>query len=139
MTPSETAEAATRLVAYFGATPIAFDAKASDIGAYRDVVRSIDALIPDASGDGDGAAAAANRIVQLAASLPATRTWMQHYVAHGEAPATLRIYDEPVGPPIETSLGARFVCPNGDFTFYRPSVGTPVPPCPHDGTALVRA
>jgi hypothetical protein len=32
----------------------------------------------------------------------------------------------------------RFECPGGDFVWYRPAVGTPIPPCPTHGPGLVR-
>lgn len=50
--------------------------------------------------------------------------------------------DRAVVPPpggIRVPLGPRYVCPNGDFEYFRRDIAQPVPPCPHDGAELVAA
>ncbi|MET7424248.1 hypothetical protein [Dactylosporangium sp. NPDC005555] len=34
-------------------------------------------------------------------------------------------------------LAPRYVCPNGDYEYFRIDVARPVPTCPHDGADLV--
>lgn len=48
-----------------------------------------------------------------------------------------RDISRPAGDP--GAIGAdRYVCPAGDYVWYRPDVGTRVPNCPDHGAALVR-
>lgn len=44
-----------------------------------------------------------------------------------------------IPPPggIRVPLGPRYVCPNGDFEFFRRDVSQLVPTCPHDGANLI--
>lgn len=43
----------------------------------------------------------------------------------------------PAGDP--GGIGAdRYICPTGDYVWYRPDVGTRIPNCPDHGVALVR-
>jgi hypothetical protein len=32
----------------------------------------------------------------------------------------------------------KYACPHGDYVWYRPAVGTPIPPCPTHGPILIR-
>lgn len=105
-------------------------------------------LVPLARGEGDDATSAANRIVDLAARHEATRAWMKHYADFGTAPGAgaakvaaaeaVRSYEGLPGTMgvIPSQL---YVCPEGDETWYRPSVGTPIPKCKKHGIPLVRA
>jgi hypothetical protein len=48
----------------------------------------------------------------------------------------LRYSGLPGDPP--PAYSGKFGCPNGDYVWYRPTSGTPVPACPTHGVALNR-
>jgi hypothetical protein len=140
MTPRETASAAALLATQIRDAVQGAGAFTPELTGYLGVADGIDALLSDAqSGDDETATVAANRIAQLISSMPETRKWMRDLVETGQPPTTLRVYEGPIVEPLDPTLGIKFTCPNNDFTFYRRTVGTPVPACPHDGSALVRA
>src|SRR3954463_10135018 len=76
---------------------------------------------------------AAGELRDVLARFPRTREWTSEFLAYGLPPevAVLREsgttsppgHGDPVGVP-------KYVCPSGDFTFYRHAVGQPVPACP---------
>ena len=43
----------------------------------------------------------------------------------------------PIGDPGPIDA-ARYTCPHGDYVWYRPEVGTPIPDCPTHHVALTR-
>lgn len=47
-------------------------------------------------------------------------------------------FEAPAGDIQPVGHAARFVCPHGDFAWYRPALGTPLPPCPTHGPGLIR-
>jgi plasmid stabilization system protein ParE len=56
----------------------------------------------------------------------------------------LYVRRDPDGRPnpagtVDVVTAARFSCPHGDYTWYRPEVGSPVPVCPTHNTTLDRA
>lgn len=51
-------------------------------------------------------------------------------------PAVFRGVVPPPGP-VRVPVAPRYVCPNGDYEFFRRDVSQPVPVCPHDGAGLI--
>jgi hypothetical protein len=55
-----------------------------------------------------------------------------------EQPVVTRGIIQPAGDP-GLVVADRFACPRGDYVWYRPDVGTPVPECPDHHIALIRS
>jgi hypothetical protein len=51
-------------------------------------------------------------------------------------PAVFRGVVPPPGP-VRVPVAPRYVCPNGDYEFFRRDVSQPIPVCPHDGAGLI--
>jgi hypothetical protein len=52
--------------------------------------------------------------------------------------STHRIF-QPLPGDVDPVLHAgKYVCPHGDYVWYRPYVGTPIPPCPTHGPVLTK-
>jgi len=80
----------------------------------------------------------ANRILDLTSQDPRASAWMQTAL-FGESADTLRGY-EPLagGGPAHVPANSRWVCPQCGFEWRVLRAGRPLPPCPRDGSALVR-
>ena len=50
----------------------------------------------------------------------------------------LRGFDPLPGDPDPVIHAGKYVCPQGDFVWYRPSVGTPIADCPSHGPVLIK-
>ncbi|NJN87077.1 MAG: hypothetical protein HC881_13255 [Leptolyngbyaceae cyanobacterium SL_7_1] len=73
-----------------------------------------------------------NSILELLATQDATREWIAAFLQDKQQPEHLRSFSPLPGPPSIVSA-AKFVCPQGDYIWYRPRVGIEPPPCPtHD-------
>lgn len=75
-----------------------------------------------------------SNILDLLARRDATRVWMEEFLEGAEgrtaaAPQRVRGYSPPPGRA-DPIAAQRYVCPNGDYEWYRQRVGTPVPECP---------
>ena len=95
-------------------------------------------LIVAASGSDEPARRAANRIVETVSKNDVARDWMRtELVGHVEGGGQLRIFEQIPGASGTIHADA-YVCPQGDYTWYLPMVGVPVPVCPTHNVALVR-
>jgi hypothetical protein len=70
-----------------------------------------------------------NRILELLAQQDATREWLARFLQDIQQPEHLRGFSPLPGQPSIVSA-AKFVCPQGDYTWHRPRVGVEPPPCP---------
>ena len=70
-----------------------------------------------------------NQILELLAGQDSTREWLSGFLQDKQQPESLRTF-RPL--PGHTSIvnAAKFVCPHGDYTWYRPRVGMEPPLCP---------
>ena len=78
-----------------------------------------------------------NRILKLVANQEATRTWMAAFLEHNVPPEVARFYSPLPGQVSTVSGVARYVCPQGDYVWYRRSVGEPIPLCPTHQLELI--
>jgi hypothetical protein len=69
-----------------------------------------------------------------------TREWVSEFLGQRVPPAVTRAFEfqPPPGDPAPVSA-TKYVCPQGDYCWYRVSIGRPVPNCPTHGLALVVA
>jgi len=109
-------------------------AEAEQVGAEAEGVdRELDNLLAEA----EQGRKVASLILDLLARHDATRAWMREFLEGAEeatappaaAPPGVRGYSPPPGRA-DPIAAQKFVCPNGDFEWYRQRVGTPVPECP---------
>jgi hypothetical protein len=61
-----------------------------------------------------------------------------HYRPPYQQPAHWRDIVSPAGDP-GLVVADRYACPHGDYVWYRPDVGTPVPDCPDHHVPLARS
>jgi hypothetical protein len=82
----------------------------------------------------------ANVILGILCSHEATRQWVSEFLEQHQPPEVTRAFSfQPiVGNPVPVAAG-KYVCPLGDYTWYRPAAGTPVPRCPTHVVTLVAA
>ncbi|MFE4108544.1 hypothetical protein [Almyronema epifaneia] len=59
----------------------------------------------------------------------ATREWVRQFLEDKQLPDENRSFQPLPGYP-SIVKAAKFVCPQGDYTWYRPRVGIEPPPCP---------
>jgi hypothetical protein len=88
-----------------------------------------------------------NTTIELRAALEsheATRYFMEEVLEDAPdfrppqfQPLILRGYQPLPGEQQPTHTG-KFACPQSDYIWYRPSVGTPIPVCPTHGVTLAR-
>jgi hypothetical protein len=76
-------------------------------------------------------------IIDVLSKQDATRSWMQFFLATGSPRPLSRGFQHLPGDP-KPVPGTKFECPDGDFTWYRPFVGVPVPQCPTHKKPLVQ-
>jgi hypothetical protein len=80
-----------------------------------------------------------NQILKLLAKEEATRTWLAAFLEHNLPPEVTRFYSPPPGIIGPVPGMTKFVCPEGDYIWYRRSVGEQIPQCPTHQLELVRA
>ena len=85
----------------------------------------------------------ANVILGILCSHEATRQWVSEFLEQHQPPEVTRAFNfQPImGDPFNRGpvAAGRYICPLGDYTWYRLGAGTPVPQCPTHGAALVAA
>jgi hypothetical protein len=103
--------------------------------------RALAAALTDTSGE----AAAAERIRVVLGGHPDTAWFLRRvlndrplYRPPYQQPLVTRGITGPAGDPGFVPAD-RYVCPESDYTWYRPDVGTPVPQCPDHHVALIRS
>lgn len=69
-----------------------------------------------------------------------TRQWVFEFLEQHQPPAVTRAFSfqPPLGNPVPVAA-RKYVCPQGDYTWYRLSAGTPIPPCPTHALKLAAA
>jgi hypothetical protein len=67
-----------------------------------------------------------------------TRKWLAAFLEQHQPPEVTRAFNfqNPLGDPVPVSA-RKYVCPQGDYNWYRMSAGTPIPACPTHGLPLV--
>jgi hypothetical protein len=70
-----------------------------------------------------------NEILALLASQEVMREWTLRFLQDKQQPEHLRNFSPLPGQPSIVSA-AKFVCPMGDYVWYRPRVGVEPPRCP---------
>lgn len=73
--------------------------------------------------------AVANRILELLAEQDATREWLADFLQAQQEPERLRTWS-PLPGQGSIVNAAKFVCPQGDYTWYRSRIGVEPPICP---------
>jgi hypothetical protein len=76
-------------------------------------------------------------VQQLLTQRDETRAWLQLFLETGTIPSTTRGFS-PLPGTSHPHPGTKFVCPDGDYVWYRPFVGVPVPECPTHRKQLVK-
>ena len=71
-----------------------------------------------------------SQILKLIAKHEATRTWMAAFLEHHLPPQLARFYSPPPGNTGPIPGVMRYVCPEGDYHWFRHRVGEPIPQCP---------
>jgi hypothetical protein len=82
----------------------------------------------------------ANVILGILCSHEATRQWVSEFLEQQQPPEVTRAFRfQPImGDQVPVAAG-KYVCPLGDYTWYRQAAGTPVPRCPTHAVTLVAA
>jgi hypothetical protein len=70
-----------------------------------------------------------NLILELLAAQDATREWLSRFLQDKQQPEHLRSFS-PLPGQGSIVNSAKFVCPQGDYIWYRPRVGIEPPLCP---------
>jgi hypothetical protein len=117
------------------------------IGA--DGTRVLDEQLAALLNDTTDPAGSAARLRELLEEADDTTSWFLHAVL-ADAPRYEPPYQlarsrrergmaSPAGDPTNPVLAPRYSCPRGgDYVWYRPDIGTPIPECPTHGVELVR-
>ena len=70
-----------------------------------------------------------NQILELLRNQDSTREWLLDFLQDKQKPDNLRNFS-PLAGTISIVKADKFVCPEGDYTWYRPRVGIEPPLCP---------
>lgn len=90
---------------------------------------TLDAQLADLLAQAQAGQSIDNRILELLADEDPTREWLSDFLQDQQQPEHLRNFSPLPGHPSIVSA-AKFICPQGDYTWYRPRVGIEPPPCP---------
>ena len=71
-----------------------------------------------------------NLILELLAAHEATRDWMNRFLLNRQQPEHQRTFSPLPGRVSPLINAPKYVCPQGDYVWYRPRVGTIPPLCP---------
>ena len=121
-----------------------------------EAARAIRSYLVELLGDADAAASTDERLAELLraaqrgdpvadavdavlAERPATRNWAARFLECGYPPdlAEVRERSVPGGGPVTILSAPRFVCPQGDYSWWQRLPGEEPPVCPSDGATLV--
>lgn len=97
------------LLELLGAEAEAFDLQLADLLAQAKAGESVD-----------------TKILELLKSHPKTRNWAAEFLAPKQIPKGF----ERLPGSSDAVAAQKFVCPEGDYVWYRRSVGVPIPICP---------
>jgi len=82
-------------------------------------------------------------ILHLLASRESTREWMTEFLkiksSQSGQPSLVQWSYSPLPGHQDNIPAGKFECPEGDYVWYQPSVGTAVPLCPTHQVKLVRS
>jgi len=99
----------------------------------------LDKCLSDYLAEASAGQSVTNKIVKNLTTLPRTKEWLEAFLELGKPPSTqVRAFAPPLGDPSPV-LASRYVCPQGDYTWYQMSAGSPIPRCTTHGIALVAA
>jgi hypothetical protein len=76
-----------------------------------------------------------NLILELLAEQDSTREWLSGFLQDKQQPEHLKSWSPLPGQGSMVNA-AKFVCPQGDYTWYRPRVGIEPPVCPTHNVPL---
>lgn len=79
-----------------------------------------------------------SRIISILRKRETTREWLVSFLAQHQPPEVTRAFNfqGTLGDPSPVAA-RRYVCPQGDYNWYRMSAGAPIPACPTHGLPLV--
>ncbi len=77
-------------------------------------------------------------LTELIDATPATQAWADKFLNRSAPKRRVQRSFQPLPGDATPIMAQRFVCPEGDYVWYRPSVGTPIPRCPTHNLLLVR-
>lgn len=117
------------LVAASAIRPRLYALLGADAGPVDELLRSY--LEQARSGEKVG-----NLILDLMAQNEATREWIDEYLTEVGWEENVRAYRPLPGGPHNPPM-QRFICPDGDFQWFRRSVGEQIPTCPFHDKQLI--
>jgi len=81
------------------------------------------------------------RLLDVLDDHPATHSWVAGFLEYQLPPEAVETRERYAGLPGhgEVTRAPRFLCPSGDFSWYRTRVGLVPPRCPTHGFELARA
>lgn len=80
-----------------------------------------------------------NLVLELLAGYKPTREWLKKYMAHHRPPEVERLFEALPGIASPIDGLRKYVCPNGDYTWYKVRSGEPVKYCPTHNVPLVES
>ncbi|WP_204136971.1 hypothetical protein [Halomicronema sp. CCY15110] len=78
-----------------------------------------------------------NRILDCLAAHDASREWLNQFLQTKRPPDVERHYHPLAGQATDLPAIPQYVCPEGDYVWYRHSIAEPVPLCPTHHQALI--
>jgi hypothetical protein len=104
-----------------------------------DTALEVDRSIADLFSAGAAGAQITDELVSVLSEHTETRDWTAQLLSNGELlpPQISVLIDRGAAPPGDPGVvsAVRYVCPQGDYVWYRTSVSEQVPSCPtHDAT-----
>jgi hypothetical protein len=77
-------------------------------------------------------------LTELINATPATRAWADAYLDRPVQERRSQRSFQPLPGDATPIMAQRYVCPEGDYVWYRLSVGTQIPRCPTHNLRLIR-
>jgi hypothetical protein len=79
-----------------------------------------------------------NKIVKGLSNRDSTREWVAQFLKEGAPPVSRASGSLPPPGDPKPVLAPKYVCPQGDYTWYQMSAGSIIPSCPTHHVSLVR-
>lgn len=77
-------------------------------------------------------------LAELIDAAPATQAWADQFLNRPAPERRAQRSFQPLPGDATPIMAQRYVCPEGDYVWFRPSVGTPIPRCPTHNLILIR-
>jgi hypothetical protein len=90
---------------------------------------AIDQQLADLLAQANNGQSVDNLILELLAAQEPTREWLSGFLQDKQQPEHQRTWSPLSGQPAIVNT-TKFICPQGDYTWYRPRVGIEPPLCP---------